>query len=509
MPGRGLITEACFGRTILDSLAERVRQSPDAEACADDNARLTYRDLLTGAQRLAAEIIARGTPPGPLGIMVTGGISTMVAIYASLAAGRPLLLLDPAHPADRNHRLLQQIAASLMVGDHDAPARDGLPPTCAVTHAFSPHPLPAQPPPRPLGPDDVAFLVATSGSTGAPKCLAISQRSLLGRLEAHVNAATHDRDDVVGCLSSAAVVGGLYTLVGFSLAGVPVRMIDLAKGGFRSLFALVRKDRITILRGGVSILRAIAGMPDAAHAFAGLRTLTVYGEALSRADAALMRGVLPPGCRILTAYGSTETSGTIWYASPDDDHDPVRTPAGYVRPGTEIMIADDDGRPVPVGEVGELWIRSFVVALGQWRDGRLVTGEPAPDPEDPSRRIHHTGDLARITADGVVVVLGRKDRMVQVNGQRVEPAEVEAALRAIPGVTDAVVLPRTEGLQPMLVGFAASRTVTAAAIRAALRLSLPPHMVPARITVLDAIPMLPTGKPDAGALLGLAGTARV
>lgn len=251
-------------------------------------------------------------------------------------------------------------------------------------------------------------------------------------------------DDVVAGAQSVGTVAALYTMIGFAVAGVPLRMIDLTRGGFRHIFACLRSDRSTLLRLGVSAMRAMASLPDAAASLATVRVVGVFGEPLSRADVALFKTVLPPDCIVFTLYGATEASGTVWYASPDDDQDPVRCPVGLVRSNVEIRISDDDGNAVPPGGVGELWIRGAYVVLGQWRDGELVPGKSAGDPERPAWRMHRTGDLARIGSDGVLVILGRKDRMALINGQRVEPAEVEAALRALPGIMDAAVLHRTQ-----------------------------------------------------------------
>lgn len=500
-PDRGRITASMIRRPLFDLLAERASRDGSATACVDETRVLTYGMLYDAVRRFALAIIAAAADPGPIAILSRDGIDTIVALFAATASGRPCLILDATHPRERNGALLRQTGVVLIVGERDAPADEATPPTIAIARAYSDQPIPTHSAPRPLGADEPAFIVATSGSTGQPKAFALSQRIVLGRAEVHVNAVTRGAGDVVACLSSAAVVGGLYTLIGFPIAGVPVRCVDLARGGFRALFELCRSGRITILRAGVSTLRAIATLPDAAGALAGLRNVTAYGETLTRADTALLASVLPTDCSIFTAYGSTETPGTFWYARPDDDHDPVRIPAGYIRNDVEILIVDPDGRPVPIGEVGELWVRSPYVALGLWQAGGVVPGSQPRDPGDPDKRVHRTGDLARITQDGVVVILGRKDRMAQINGQRVEPAEVEAALRAAPGVTEAVVVIRADAERHWLHGFVVLSQGLVDDVRKALRQTLPSHMIPARITALPTMPMLPTGKPDTARLL--------
>jgi acyl-coenzyme A synthetase/AMP-(fatty) acid ligase len=172
------------------------------------------------------------------------------------------------------------------------------------------------------------------------------------------------------------------------------------------------------------------------------------------------------------------------------------------------MIVDAQGRPCPPGEVGELWLRSRYAALGEWVDGRLVPGRLEPDPADPSLRVYRTGDLARLSPDGAFVVLGRMDRMVKVHGQRVEPAEIEAALRRSAEVTQAAAIAREAGARTVLVAFVVPAASVPAPgleerLRALLAAALPEPMRPARIILRPALPVLPGGKRDEAALLRL------
>jgi acyl-coenzyme A synthetase/AMP-(fatty) acid ligase len=147
--------------------------------------------------------------------------------------------------------------------------------------------------------------------------------------------------------------------------------------------------------------------------------------------------------------------------------------------------------------------------LGEWVDGKVVPGRLKPDPDDPTMRIYQTGDLVRMGRDGMVVILGRKDRMLKLNGQRLEPGEIEAVLRAVAGVEHAAVVARPALLDTpaLLRAFVVpSRRAgpgLAAGIRETLRARLPAYMVPSRLTLLDAMPLLPSGKLDEAALLAM------
>lgn len=198
-----------------------------------------------------------------------------------------------------------------------------------------------------------------------------------------------------------------------------------------------------------------------------------------------------------------------WYTDASDAHDPVRVAAGTLLPDTSAALVDAAGAHCARGEAGELLLRSRYNALGEYVDGRLVSGRLEPDPEDPTRRIYRTGDLARCDRDGVFVVLGRADRILNINGQRVEPAEVEFVLRRNPRVERAEVLACNRNNATALVAFVVAAPDRSAGLertlRDELRGSLPGFMVPSRIILLEKIPLLPGGKIDAQALQAVAG----
>jgi acyl-coenzyme A synthetase/AMP-(fatty) acid ligase len=312
--------------------------------------------------------------------------------------------------------------------------------------------------------------------------------------------------DRVLSASSPSSLGGFTSLLTFPLAGAASEMFEIKEAGLGGLVEALAQRPVTILRAAPSLLRALAQHPEmATPAMAGLRIVQTYGEPLLKQDVAAIRQLLPPGCRIRTTYGSTEASGLSWFAGDPDEHDPIRVATGALMPDTEARIVDEGGRDCLSGEEGELIIASRYNALGEWREGRLVPGALEPHPDDPGARVFRTGDLARCSADGVFVVVGRKDRMAKINGQRVEPAEVETALRALPGVDRAEVVVDQSTGRTRLVAFVVSVSDAgeefAETLRRALAARLPAFMVPSRILLVEAIPLLAGGKVDGAALL--------
>jgi acyl-coenzyme A synthetase/AMP-(fatty) acid ligase len=488
-------------RPTLDSLGAAIARWPDRVAYDDLAGPLTFRDLGIAVDRLAARLA--GAAAGPVGLLMPVGAGSAIGLLACFAAGRPVVLLDAAQAPARNALLLARAGADAVLGPAALLEPHAALPCVALEAAFATGHAPAPRGPG-LGMDDPAVIVCTSGSTGEPKMLAYSQRGLLQQLRMVLDG-THvsHRDRMLLLMALPTVTGPIALLV--VLVGCAVDLLALNEVGIAGLRTRLRTHPPTILRAGPSLLRTIAALPDAAAMFSTLRALRISGEPLLRADLDLLRSCLPAECLVFNRYGSTELIGTSWVPRRDDDHDPVRVAAGLPDPDVEVKIADAAGAACPPGTPGELWMRGRYAALGEWTADGLVPGRLERDGDDPSLRIHRTGDLALLTPDGVLVVLGRIDRMVKVNGHRVELAEVEAALRRSPEIREAAVVAREAGGRVTLCAFVVAAPDAPPGIelrlRQALRAALPAYMQPARIEVLDALPLLPGGKLDERALL--------
>ncbi len=485
---------------------------PEALAVADGEVSLNFAELWQSVLRLGRAIESTRTGNRPVGILLPGDHSYIVAVFACLAARRVAVLLDASYPDARNQAIAAAAGASLLIARHTEvpaawPGTIALDPAGALNRRIATAPGDDSITDLPL--DAPAFILSTSGSSGHPKSIAHSQRTMLHWVRAshdgmHVNTA-----DRVLSLSSLSALGGFVALLSNPLAGAAIQLFDIKLRKITGLLNVLATEPVTILRAAPSLLRCIVQLPDAKQVLAGLRLIQSYGESLLMSDIHDLRQVLAPHCFIRSTYGSTEASGMTWFARPFDCQDRVRVPAGMLMPDTEAAILADDGTPCERGATGELVIRSRYNALGEWVDGRLIAGRLEPDPQDVTTRVYRTGDLARCDGDGVFVVVGRKDRMLNINGQRVEPGEVEALIRRCPEVGEAEVLSLIRHGTAAMIGFIVPRSGAAAGleavVRAALRASLPPFMVPSRIFVIDAMPRLPGGKVSVQALYALAG----
>lgn len=281
---------------------------------------------------------------------------------------------------------------------------------------------------------------------------------------------------------------------------------SLPELGDHSIAAQILRHGVTHLQCTPSMARMLTINPQARAALGGIHTLMLGGEALPTGLLRDLQGAGP--ARILNMYGPTET--TIW--SSTETVTAAEGPVGIGTPiaNTRMYVLDPQGRPVPPGTEGELWIGGQGVARGYWQRPDLTAERFRPDPfaraplpESPfpeSPRIYGTGDLVRQRPDGTLEFLGRADHQVKLRGQRIEPGEIEAALEAQPGIRQAVVLAREDRPGDLrLVAYLLGATDTAD-LAQSLAARLPAHMIPAHFVALSAFPLTPNGKIDRKAL---------
>ena len=204
----------------------------------------------------------------------------------------------------------------------------------------------------------------------------------------------------------------------------------------------------------------------------------------------------------MNRLGSTETGTIRWhFLDHDSVVDDTYVPVGYPVERSDVVLRDDTLEPVPIGEVGEITIRSRFLSPGYWKNDAATAAAFLPDPEGGDRRLYRTGDLGRMAPDGCLVHVGRRDHQVKVRGYRVELGEVESALRNLPSVHEAIVMPH--GREGQLVAYfepVAGRLPTASLLRRSLERTLPGYMVPASFVRIDRFPLAANGKINRGAL---------
>jgi acyl-coenzyme A synthetase/AMP-(fatty) acid ligase len=488
---------------LTSLLAEAAARHAGQVAIDDGHAALTYAAVWGAALRMQALLDRRAPQGRPVAVLLANTAHYPVAWMGCLLGARPALLLDSHYPAERNRQCLREGAPAAVIARRDDPTlpdhAPGLP-VIAIEEAFAPDPI--TPPPHPAPNDSPAFIIFTSGSTGQPKGIALGARAMRHRAATLIGSVGMRPDDAVLSLVPPCALGGVLNVLETFLAGATLRKLDLP----RSSLTLHAGKRITMLFATPALLRVLDHLDENGALRAGLRCVQPIGDSLLQADLRQLRSQLPKGCAILNAYGSSEALVSLqWFVSDPYDRPGTKVASGYPVPGYTCAITDADGRPCAVEEAGDLVVRSRYMALGEWRAGQLAPGPFQPDPDDPGSFIHRTGDLAIRAADGMITVLGRRDRQVKIRGNRVEPAELEEFLRTRPGVREAAVVARRDAEDPVLFAFIVAGEDAPADLRdqsaAALVASFPSYMCPSAIIALPALPLLPGGKVDEAALL--------
>ncbi len=473
-------------RSLGDALLDHVDARPDAVAVIDGPCRYSFAALAARAGGIAAQLAAVDAPAGPVAAIQPIGIDMVATWFACAAAGRPLCLLDPQAPPGRHRELVARAGARILLQAGGAARIEVAGTVCAVPgDATAPLRRGAG-----LTPDAPAMIFPTSGSTGEPKLVAHSARTLQARVQASIALMGAGPGDRVLIAGAHGNFGYVHHALTFLLAGGTVCLFDLPARGLGALGQALDDAAVRHVRFTPSLFRHAARVPDVVRRLRDLRGLRFSGEPLMWSDVATARAVTAPGCRIQNVYGSTESAIFLW--TDDGTAAPASgaAPIGYPYPLWSYALADR----TPDG-AGHLIVRSGFQAPGDWRDGGPDDGRFPIDPADPALRRYDTGDVVRIE-DGQLVALHRRDHLVKINGQRVSLIEVADRLRRMPGCLDAAVLVAEGALAAFVVG----DTGLPPSIRSWLMRHLPDHMIPGRIRIVAELPLQPGGKVDLAAL---------
>ena len=484
----------------VDAHADRVAVQTPSEAW-------TYRDLDRAANRVAGEIVARlGKGGEPVGVLFEHGAEGVAAILGVLKTGRAYVALDPVSPRARTAFLLADSGARLIAthGRCRALAEDLAQGGVAVVDVGA---LAASPAARlglPISADAAASIYYTSGSTGRPKGVTEIHRHRLVNARRTINALRVTPDDRLVLLYGIGFSGSVNDVFGALLAGARLCPFDLRASGAAALGQWLREQEVTIYHSTPTVFRSLLDALGPGEGIPSLRVVSLASDAVYALDVERFRRHFAPPCLLLNAWGATESPFFRPYAFAARG-EPVAGPVpaiGLPEEEDEIRLVDDGGRPVAAGEPGEIVVVSRYLSPGYW--GRAdLTRERFRSADDlggaVGERAYFTGDVGRMLVDGSIAHLGRKDFQVKVRGYRVEPAEVEGALRALSGVEHAAVMGRSDGQGGhRLVAYVvvSDAAATAPALRQALRERMPDYLVPTRFVFLPALPLTPNGKLD-------------
>ncbi|WP_405007998.1 amino acid adenylation domain-containing protein [Kitasatospora purpeofusca] len=496
-------------RTVLDLVREHAAAAPDALAVVAGEERLTYRELLRRADRLAGELTAAGIGRDDLvGLHLARTADLPAALLAVHAVGAGYLPLDPGYPAERLAFVLADSGAALLLADREpapevaAAAPAVLRPDGAASGADAEAGAAS-------GAGRLAYVLYTSGSTGRPKGVEIGHRALVNLLTAFAaRLGSGPRDVWLGLTSLSFDISALELLLPLTTGGRLVLAPDgLAVDG-PGLRALVEREGVTHIQATPSGWRVLLGAGPLPSGLTGL----VGGEALPLPLARQLRAGTD---RLFNVYGPTET--TVWSTCAELPDAPDAVRIGRPIANTRALVLDRRRRPLPIGVPGELHLGGDGLAEGYLGRPELTAERFVDDPFGaPGDRLYRTGDLVAWSPDGELEFLGRIDDQVKIRGHRIELGEVEAALLTHPAVAEAAAAvhrgeaaaPGNEGDggdgEPFVAGYlvpAAGQTAPEPAeLRSFLQRLLPGAAVPQRFLVLDRLPLTPNGKLDRRAL---------
>jgi amino acid adenylation domain-containing protein len=500
-------THQSYPRDILVGrlVAQQAERTPAAPAIVDGDRTLTYGELTTSAHQLGHRLRALGVGPDVAVALVAERSAHMVAAALGiLAAGGAYAPIDPAYPPDRLAHILHDLQPAVVVSTARIAERLPEGPWRVVTLDGSAEETTAQPSVPPpsvdLAPTHLAYVIYTSGSSGQPKGVEVTHGSLLNLIFWHRRAFAVTPADRASLQSSPGFDAAVWEVWPYLTAGACLDVVDEATrlDPERLRDWLVARG-VTLTFQPTALAERLIALPWPSGC--ALRVLLTGADTLHRYPTATLPFTL------VNNYGPTEgtvvaTSGVV---SPDAQGEGQPT-IGRPIDNTQIHILDEQLVPVAVGSVGELYLGGAGLARG-YRNRRELTAHrfvPSPFNGHAGARLYRTGDRARWRADGQIEFLGRADEQIKIRGFRIEPAEIVAALDALPGVAASAVIAReaSDG-ERMLVAYVVPATTpppTPETLLDALRPTLPDYMLPTSFVRLAALPLTAHGKVDRAAL---------
>ena len=479
----------------------------------------TYGDLDLDSRRVAGRLRRLGVGAGSVvALCLDKSPELVTTVLAVLRIGGTYLPLDPDHPAGRLAHLVTHAGAALLLTGPARPELADLAPVVLTldelhrggTAETAPATGSTTGADAVVGLDTPAYVIHTSGSTGAPKAVQVSHRNLasayagwqeayrLGEdVRVHLQMAGASFDVFTGDLVRALCSGGTLVLVDREL------LFDTAR-----LYRTMREERVDCAEFVPAVARALMNHCEREHDRLDFMRLMVVGSDTWKVEEyRRLRALCGPQTRLVNSYGLTEaTIDSTYFEGPVDGLEPGRTvPIGRPFPNSAVYVLDANGDPVPPGVRGELWIGGAGVAAGYLGDPqqtaqRFVTRSPAGEPV----RLYRTGDLAQWDAHGDLHLLGRTDNQVKVRGHRIETGEIESRLTGHPDVAQVcVTVHRTDDADSVLCAHcvpAPGAALDRRELRRHLAESLPSFMVPSYFTELAALPLTANGKVDLAAL---------
>jgi amino acid adenylation domain-containing protein len=492
--------------SIPERFQKVVRLYSDRPAVSVADRALTYEQLNNVANTIAHAIILEvGASQQPIALLLDQGIEAVAAMLGILKAGKCYVPLDPTFPLSRIRSILEDSEADLIVTSTETGAIaaksigtrvrqlniDDCSPRMSEEHTE-----------MPLSPETPSFILYTSGSTGRPKGVVHTHRTALHASMLLTNLVHLCAEDRIALALSHGFSASVRYLFGALLTGAVLLPFNLKKEGIAALVEWLDQQAITVCGFTGSMFRQfLSQVADAPKNYPSLRLCFVGSESVSKNDVDLYKTLLPEHTVLATNMGLNE-AGSIRSLLIDKATEICGSlvPTGYAVEDKEIILLNEAGERVGFDTTGEILVKSEYLSLGYWKQPELTATKFIADDSSVTKRIYLTGDLGRMSPDGCLHYLGRKDLTVKIRGYNVETPKVEMALLEHPGVKQAAVVPlqNRDGdikLAAYIVPTHQPRPSNGQ-LRRLLKETFPDYMIPSIYVELDGLPLTPTGKID-------------
>src|SRR6266508_2451242 len=501
-----------FEKCIHQLFEEQVERTPEAIAVVQEDQQVNYRELNARANQLAHYLRRVGVgPEDVVALALPRSLEMAVALLGVWKAGGAYVALDPSYPEQRLRWMMEDAAASVALTG--GAAREALGAGQVRVIDFGEEWTEVEKcgrenPRSGVSGDNLAYVIYTSGSTGEPKGVMVAHRSLTNVLKGSRRNFHFGAGEEMLCLASFSFDISLFELMNPIVTGGKVNILSRERvlNMGRLLDELKKAGVIhavpTLMR---QIIEGIKQEPANKQDYGNVEKVFVGGESVPP-DLLREMGAIFKAARIEALYGPTE--GTIICASERVEPSEVRerNPIGKPLDNVRIELRDRNSQLAPIGVAGELWIGGAGVARGHLKRPELTAERfiPESDGLESGARMYRTGDLARRREDGNLEFLGRTAHQIKVRGYRIEPGEIEAALKQHSSIRQALVIAREEApgekrLVAYLIGNP-EQAPSVSELKHFLKERLPEYLVPSAFMALDEFPLTPNGKVDRRAL---------